>query len=106
MKSGVSGVPEQSGSIRVTIYDRVYSLQSTSGEESTRRLAQAVDATMRHIADKTHTFDSLGLAVLAALHFADECERLRERYETLKGMVTEKSLQFREVLDDAVRKPD
>ena len=99
-------MPEHSETIRVTIYDRVYSLQSASGEESARRLAQAVDATMRHIAEKTHTYDSLGLAVLTALHFADECERLRERYETLKGMVTEKSLRFREVLDDAVRKPD
>lgn len=102
----MSGGQDQLGAVRVTIYDRVYSLQSASGEEYARRLAQAVDATMRHIAEKTHTFDSINLAVLAALHFADECERLRERYEKLNGMVTEKSLQCRGVLEEAVPKPE
>ena len=97
---------DQPGATRVTIYDRIYSLQSGSGEETTRRLAQSVDAAMRQIAEKTRTYDSLGLAVLAALHFADECERMRQRYEKLSGMVTEKSLEFREVLDDAVGQPD
>jgi cell division protein ZapA len=94
-------VADKSQPIRVEIYDREYSLRSDSEENYTRQLAKAVDATMRAIADKTHTYDSLRLAVLAALHFADECERLRQRYERLNGIVSEKSLQFREALENA-----
>jgi len=87
--------------IRVEIYDRVYQLRSEEGESYTRRLAQTVDTIMRSIAEKTQTYDSLRLAVLAAIHFADECERARERYETLSAAVSEKSLAYREALERA-----
>lgn len=92
---------EPSKAIRVEIYDRVYQLRSETGESYTRRLAQSVDTVMRSIAEKTQTYDSLRLAVLAALHFADECERSRERYETLSTAVAEKSLAFRDALERA-----
>ena len=92
---------DPSKAIRVEIYDRVYQLRSETGESYTRRLAQTVDTVMRSIAEKTQTYDSLRLAVLAALHFADECERSRERYETLSTAVAEKSLAFRNALDRA-----
>lgn len=87
--------------IRVDIYDRVYHLRSAADDKYTRQLAKAVDTTMRAIAEKTQTVDSLRLAVLAALHFADQYERLKESYEKLNGMVSEKSLKFREALDAA-----
>ena len=86
--------------IRVEIYDRVYHLRTGSDEDYTQRLAKAVDAAMRALAEKTHTYDSLRLAVLAALHFADECEQLRDRYEKLNAAVSEKSLAFRQVLEN------
>jgi cell division protein ZapA (FtsZ GTPase activity inhibitor) len=92
---------DPSKAIRVEIYDRVYQLRSEAGESYTRRLAQSVDTVMRSIAQKTQTYDSLRLAVLAALHFADECERSRERYETLSTAVAEKSLAFRTALERA-----
>ena len=92
---------EPSKGIRVEIYDRAYQLRSEAGESYTRRLAQSVDTVMRSIAEKTQTYDSLRLAVLAALHFADECEWYKERYETLRATVSEKSLAFREALDHA-----
>ena len=87
--------------IRVEIYDRVYHLRSAAEEKYTRQLAKSVDATMRCIAEKTQTVDSLRLAVLSALHFADQYERLKERYEKLNKMVSEKSLEFRQALDAA-----
>ena len=86
--------------IRVEIYNRVYQLRSGPDQDYTERLAKAVDAAMRSLAEKTHTYDSLRLAVLAALHFADECEQLRERYEKLNTAVSEKSLAFRQVLEN------
>ncbi|MEE8177519.1 MAG: cell division protein ZapA [Acidobacteriota bacterium] len=90
--------------VRVEIYDRLYALRSESEEKYARRLAKLVDGKMRSIAEKTQTIDSLELAVLAALHFADECERLSERYQKLNGAVAEKSIEFRQVLEDAARK--
>ena len=92
---------EPSKGIRVEIYDRVYQLRSETGESYTRRLAQSVDTVMRSIAEQTQTYDSLRLAVLAALHFADECERTKQRYETLSAAVSEKSAAFREALERA-----
>ena len=86
---------------RVEIYDRVYQLRSAAEESYTRRLAQSVDTVMRSIAEKTQTYDSLRLAVLAAIHFADESERARERYESLSAAVSEKSLAYREALEQA-----
>lgn len=87
--------------IRVEIFDRVYHLRSAAQEEYTRQLAKSVDAAMRSIAEKTQTVESLRLAVLTALHFADQYERLKEQYEKLNGMISEKTLKFREALDAA-----
>ena len=87
--------------IRVEIYDRVYHLRSAAEEQYTRQLAKSVDAAMRSIAERTQTVDSLRLAVLAALHFADQAEQFRERYEKLKEIVSEKSTEYRKALESA-----
>lgn len=95
---------EQPQAIPVEIYGRVYYLRSGPDERYARRLAQSVDTVMRAIAEKTRTVDSLQLAVLAALHFADDYQQLKEQFEKLNGMVSEKSVQFREELERAVQK--
>ena len=94
----------KSQGIRVQIFDQYYQLRSEADDSYTRELAQSVDATMRTIAEKTNTYDSLRLAVLAALHFADECARLRERHDRLNELVAEKSQQLGKALDGAVKK--
>ena len=94
----------KSQGIRVQIYDQYYQLRSESDDTYTRELAQAVDSTMRTIAEKTKTYDSLRLAVLAALHFADQSERNRERHELLSKSVAEKSARLGKALDGVVRK--
>jgi cell division protein ZapA (FtsZ GTPase activity inhibitor) len=90
--------------IRVQIYDQYYQLRSESDDTYTRELAQSVDAAMRTIAEKTSTYDSLKLAVLAALHFADECERIKQNYDRLTEQVVEKSQQLGKALEGAVKK--
>ena len=57
----------KSEGIRVQIYDQYYQLRSDSDEKYTRELAQSVDEVMRTIGEKTRSYDSLRLAVLAAL---------------------------------------
>ncbi|OFV94430.1 MAG: hypothetical protein A3F68_10445 [Acidobacteria bacterium RIFCSPLOWO2_12_FULL_54_10] len=89
----------KSPAIQVEIYDRPYTLRTDAGQDYTRNLAQAVDTVMRSIGEKTNTIDSLRLAVLAALHFADECERMRKQYHDLESAVTEKTAAFHQALD-------
>lgn len=89
--------------VRVEIYDRVYHLQSSADEKYTRQLAKSVDAAMRTISEQTQTVESLRVAVLAALHYADRYERLKERYEKLNGAVSEKSAKIQRALDAATK---
>jgi cell division protein ZapA len=85
--------------VRVDIYDRSYQLRSTTDERYTRRLAKSLDTTMRSIAETTHTVDSLRVAVLAALHYADRYERLKQQYDQLNGALTEKSARIQQALE-------
>ena len=59
------------GYTTVTIYDQAYHLTGQD-QAHIRRLAESVDAKMRAVAAQGHTVDSLRVAVLAALNFADE----------------------------------
>jgi cell division protein ZapA (FtsZ GTPase activity inhibitor) len=97
----MAGKPE---GIRVQIYDQYYQLRSDSDEKYTRELAQSVDSVMRTIGEKTRTYDSLRLAVLAALHFADECERVRQQHEELSERVVQTSRDLSRTLDSALKK--
>ncbi|MGD0736573.1 MAG: cell division protein ZapA [Terracidiphilus sp.] len=59
------------GYVTVEIYDQTYHL-SGQDTEHIRQLAERVDAKMRAVAAQGRTVDSLRVAVLAALNFADE----------------------------------
>ena len=63
--------------VTVEIYDQTYHL-SGQDPEQIRRLAELVDARMRAVAAHGKTVDSLRVAVLAALNFADELSRATE----------------------------
>jgi cell division protein ZapA len=63
--------------MRVNIFDQLYSLRSPKGEEHVRQIAQVVDERMRQIAAHTTTFELSRIAVLAALNIADELQDLK-----------------------------
>ena|SRR5689334_19466032 len=88
--------------VHVEIYDQPYNLKTDSGEQYTHNLAQSVDAIMRSIGEETKSYDSVKLAVLAALHFADECERLKERYSQLQGAVADKAVRLADALGEGL----
>lgn len=71
--------PATSETIKVSIFDQIYSLRSPRGAEHIRQLAQLVDERMRQIAAHTTTFELSRIAVLAALNIADELEDLKGR---------------------------
>jgi cell division protein ZapA len=67
--------------IDVEIYDQKYSivLKTPLSESEVRRIAQEVDTRMRDIAAQASTPDSLKVAILTALHLAEECRQLRSK---------------------------
>ena len=68
----------EAGAVVVEIYDQIYHLSGTDPEHI-ERLAALVDGKMRAVSASGSTVDSLRVAVLAALNFADELVELRAR---------------------------
>ena len=64
--------------VQVYIFNQTYNLRSGSDEEYVRRVARLVDERMRQISSVAPYHDPMKVAVLAALHIADELEQTRE----------------------------
>lgn len=73
--------------IQVEIFDKTYTVQGDLEEGYVQRLAQAVDEKMRMIAGVTGSVDTAGIAVLAALHLADDLEGYRQQHGELRRRV-------------------
>ena len=90
--------------VRVVIYDQVYHIRpGESDPQQVERLARYVDSRMRAVAAQTRDVDSLRVAVLTALHIADEFHSLKGQYEALRAAVSEKSAEFRRMLEKEIR---
>ena len=85
--------------IEVEIYDQKYSIVLTAplDEADVRRLAEDVDTRMREIASLANTADSLKVAVLTALHLAQE-------YRELQCECDRKTEQWNRALEDVLKK--
>jgi cell division protein ZapA len=64
--------------MKVQIHDQTYNVAGDLDPAYMEELARTVDAKMREVARATGTVDSLKIAVLAALAFADELHSLRQ----------------------------
>ncbi|HSU87689.1 MAG TPA: cell division protein ZapA, partial [Terriglobia bacterium] len=64
--------------VEVEIYDQKYSivLKTALPEAEVRKLAEEIDSRMREIAAQANTPDSLRVAILTALHLAQEHKEL------------------------------
>jgi cell division protein ZapA len=67
-----------SGHITVKIYGETYPLRTTEPADRLEELAGFVDARMREVAATGKVVVTSKIAVLAALHIADELFRLRQ----------------------------
>jgi len=84
--------------IEVDIYDQKYSilLKTPLPETEVRKLADEIDSRMRDIAAQANTADSLRVAILTALHLAQEYKELQQRCE-------EKTGEFSRALDAVLK---
>jgi cell division protein ZapA len=85
--------------IRVEIYNQTYNIRSDGDSEYLMRLADFVDSRMREISSGTLTVDSLKVAILAALHIADELHRLKQTHEQADAQLATRSAECAEMLD-------
>lgn len=90
---------EAAASIRVEIYNQTYNIRSDGDNEYITRLAEFVDDKMRDIASGTLTVDSLKVAILAALHIADEYHRLQANLEQNDAQLASRSSECADLLD-------
>src|ERR671913_2299195 len=85
--------------IRVEIYNQTYSIRSDGDSEYLMQLADFVDSRMREISSGTLTVDSLKVAILAALHIADELHRLKRLHEQADAQLAARSAECADMLD-------
>jgi len=90
-------------SIRVEIYDQTYNIRSDGDNEYILRLAEYVDGKMREISSGTLTVDSLKVAILAALHIADEFHRLKSHQDQTDSQLASRSAECSEMLDRVLK---
>jgi cell division protein ZapA len=88
-----------SPTIRVEIYNQTYNIRSDGDTEYIIQLAEFVDSRMLEISSGTLTVDSLKVAILAALHIADELHRLKNMHEQADSQLAARSAECAEMLD-------
>ncbi len=93
----------QTQSVKVEIYNQTYNIRGNGDSEYIIRLADYVDRRMREIASTTLTVDSLKVAILAALHIADELHQMKQRYEQLDVQLAQRSAEAGELLDQVLK---
>ncbi|HEY0427770.1 MAG TPA: cell division protein ZapA [Pyrinomonadaceae bacterium] len=89
--------------IRVEIYNQNYSIRSDGDNDYIIELAEYVDRKMREISSGTLTVDSLKVAILAALHIADEYHQLRFAQKQSDSQLASRSAECAEMLDRVLK---
>ncbi len=99
--SAIKGTAETTSTptIRVEIYNQTYNIRSDGDSEYVSSLAEFVDRRMREISSGTLTVDSLKVAILAALHIADELHRLKRLHEQADSQLAARSAECADMLD-------
>ena len=92
-----------SPTIRVEIYNQTYNIRSDGDTEYIIQLAEFVDSRMREISSGTLTVDSLKVAILAALHIADEYYQLKHAQAQTDAQLAARSTECAEMLDKVLK---
>jgi len=92
--------------IRVEIYNQTYSIRSDGDNQYILELAEYVDRKMREISSGTLTVDSLKVAILAALHIADEFYQLKHVRAQTDAQLAMRSAECADMLDRMLKHKD
>jgi cell division protein ZapA len=86
--------------VNVEIMGQQLIVASDGGDEWARTLATAVDHKIKAIRASSQTVNSTNLAILAALNFAEELERLRREHAELLDHLKRLNRRLSEAIDD------
>jgi len=102
-KSSMETTTTSAPTVRVEIYNQTYNIRSDGDSEYLMQLADFVDSRMREISSGTLTVDSLKVAILAALHIADELHRINQTQEQADAQLATRSAECAEMLDKLLK---
>ncbi|KXJ99891.1 MAG: Cell division protein ZapA [Acidobacteria bacterium OLB17] len=94
---------DATSTMRVEIYNQTYSIRSDGDNAYIQDLAAYVDRKMREISSGTMTVDSLKVAILAALHIADELHQIQDSQRQTDGQLGSRSAECSEMLDRVLK---
>jgi cell division protein ZapA len=97
----MEATPERQA-VRVTILSRAYTLLTTGDPRVVEEVAAGVDQLMLSIAARAPNADSTRIAVMACLHLADKLRLLERDLNDWKQRVDRKSVEFAEMLEQAL----
>ncbi len=69
--------------VNVEIMGQTLIVASDAGDEWVKSVAETVDDRIKQLRESGQTVSSINLAILAALNFADELERLKKQHQEL-----------------------
>jgi cell division protein ZapA (FtsZ GTPase activity inhibitor) len=92
--------------IEVDIYDQKYSIVLRSAIEASevRKLAEEVDSRMRELSAASNSPDSLKVAILTALHLAQEYHELQRKCEQNDALIQSKSDEWTQALEQVLKR--
>lgn len=106
MAAGKANAEPAEQSIQVEIYNQTYSIRSDGDNDYIQKLAKYVDGKMREISSGTMTVDSLKVAILAALHVADEFHQALDSQAKADAQLGTRSAECAELLDRVLKHKD
>jgi len=97
-------MPQDSGT-KVNIFGQIFHIKGGNDADETRQLAALVDQKMNFIASQVRVPDNYRIAVLTALHLADEYASLKREHDRLKAEVSAKAAKINSLLDQIETEP-
>ena len=85
--------------VNVSIMGQNLTVASEAGDDWVKAVAENVDEKIKEIRAGTQAVSSVHLAILAALNFADELERMRREYDDLVGQIKAMNRRLSEAID-------
>jgi len=85
--------------VNVEIMGQSLTVASDADDEWVKAVAKTVDERIKSIDADTRTANSVNLAILAALNFADELERLKREHQQVIDRIEAMNRRLRDVID-------
>jgi cell division protein ZapA len=85
--------------VNVQIMGQTLVVASDAGDEWVKSVAETVDEKIKDIRAGSQTVSSVNLAILAALNFADDLERLRREHQELMDRIAAMNKRLSEAID-------